>query len=260
MLPGCIALTAPRMLAPLGVWDSESLTAKPPKPGGWLEAKLLHSHEVDQPLEVTYRSEGACQGALAGAAQRRFWLAPTADTLKLATRPLNVSLVGLPPLPAIAFDAGCTAAEVSAIADRTAADQRFDRASHHNGLAHMLLRQLALHPSCTNSQSAADICVILAPANGRCYRWEAICPGKRLVVIDAGPSGSGDLDLISATGAGPIRLCRSLWERGASTWLTRVVANPPALLQRFDCGYATSGTLSIPLLSHARRTGNRPKP
>jgi hypothetical protein len=124
----------------------------------------------------------------------------------------------------------------------------FVQSTHQSLLAQLLVTRLAMHSECTDDAAAAKVCIAVAPERGRCHDWERLCPGKRLVVIDA-----FDPDMETYRNR-DVRLCPSLWRCDAAPRLVRLVANAPYLVQRFECGYARRNTLTIPYLGHARGT------
>jgi hypothetical protein len=136
-------------------------------------------------------SPGACAATTGTAAtdknHQRFWLVPTTRTLALATRPVESGQNGsfIPPLDALP----------SGAIERT----------HHSSLEHLLVRQLSLHPACTNRAEEATACVIAAPLTGKCHEWERLCPDRRLFVISF-----FDPDLVFYRGMFPT-YCASLW-------------------------------------------------
>mmetsp|Transcript_41053 Transcript_41053/g.135277 ORF Transcript_41053/g.135277 Transcript_41053/m.135277 type:complete len:499 (-) Transcript_41053:18-1514(-) len=116
--------------------------------------------------------------------------------------------------------------------------------THHTTFQAPVIRELASHVACTNKSAEASVCVVAAPPRGRCERWEQICPGKTLVVVEL-----GNVDLGAP-------LCASLWSRClASPRLRRVVSQRPLLRSkpwRGRCSWADNGTIEMPYVGHAR--------
>ena len=187
---------------------------------------LLPQNAASAVVPLRLSPSGACRGSQASPL---FHLVPTPRTLAFASRELNLDDASAPLLKLDGLSAQRT---------------------HHSRLVHVLLRRLALHGGCSNSSTNVDVCVVAAPEHGGCHAWDRICAGKRVAVIDA-----FDPDLTRGAGGRPVHLCPTLWRSdlsGADGRLTRIVGNAPFVFQRYRCGYATHGVLSVPYLGHLR--------
>ena len=196
-------------------------------------------------IEPEVHDAGACAPQRGrSSARATFWLAPTVHVLQHALKRLDLSV---PPVPWN----GTLPEPLSQLPPGTVQN------THHGRFQEVLVRKLALHPACTNSSAQAKLCIIVSPPTGHCHDWASICPGRTLAVISF-----FDPDLVFYHGFP--NYCRTLWGCESSTGvcgrqqtcppprLLRIVANPPHLVQRFACGFAPSGTISIPYLAHAR--------
>ena len=202
---------------------------------------MPRSTKLTEPLGLA--SGGACGSGGGGGgedAQKSFWLVPTERVLAFASKRLTLGDSHPLPPPLDTLPPGTV------------------EGTHHGRLEELLVRRLALHRSCTNRSDRAAVCIVSAPSSGRCYDWESLCPGRRLAVI-----GFFDPDLVFYKGNFP-NFCRTLWGCEATrpgtcadaacpaARIVRIAANQPLLVQRFACGFAPTGTISVPYLGHAR--------